>query len=53
MLAVGLDKQLEEVAFRTNGEGTIAPAAGAVTDISAACAGLDSNTMVENKNNKA
>ena len=52
MLAVGWDEQLVEVAFRTNGDGTTAPVAGAVTEISAARAELVSNAMLENRSNK-
>src|SRR5258708_35397116 len=36
MLAVGWDKQLAEVACKTNGDGTTAPRVGAATEISAA-----------------
>jgi len=49
---VGWDKQVLEVAFRTNGDGTTAPLAGAVTEISAARAEPVSNAMLEKKSNK-
>lgn len=52
MLAVGWDKQLVEVAFKTNGDGTTAPLAGAETEISAARAELFNNAMLQNKSNK-
>jgi len=52
MLAVGWDKQLAEVACKTNGDGTTAPVVGAVTEISAALAELVSNAMLKNKSNK-
>jgi hypothetical protein len=52
ILAVGWDKQVLEVAFRTNGDGTTAPLAGAVTEISAARAEPVSNAMLEKKSNK-
>jgi hypothetical protein len=52
MLAVGWDKQLVEVACKTNGDGTTEPVAGAATEISAARAELVSSVALANKSNK-
>ena len=52
MLAVDCDEHVVDVACSTNGELTTAPLDGAVTEISAARAGLVKNAMLHSKSDK-